>query len=93
MLPVAVQSWNYIRQSEGLINPPGRKYRVTATTRYGFASGRLKGLFVGTTYVWRSLAAVGSRTKTITDNEFATPRRDGGTDRGERSHAARARRR
>ena len=73
LLPVAVQSWNYIRQSEGLVNPLGRKYRVTATTRYGFSSGRLKGLFAGTTYVWRSPAAVGFRTKTITDNEFATP--------------------
>ena len=73
LLPVAMQSWNYIRQSEGLINPLGRKYRVTATTRYGFSEGRLKGFFLGSTYVWRSPAAVGFLTKTITDNEFATP--------------------
>jgi outer membrane receptor protein involved in Fe transport len=73
LLPVAMQTWNYIRQSEGLINPLGRKYRVTATTRYGFSEGRLKGFFLGSTYVWRSPAAVGFLTKTITDNEFATP--------------------
>jgi outer membrane receptor protein involved in Fe transport len=73
LLPVAMQTWNYIRQSEGLINPLGRKYRVTATTRYGFSAGRLKGVFLGSTYVWRSPAAVGFLTKTITDNEFATP--------------------
>ncbi len=73
LLPVAIQSWNYIRQSEGLVNPLGRKYRVTATTRYGFSEGRLRGAFVGSTYVWRSPAAVGFLTKTITDNEFAVP--------------------
>lgn len=73
LLPVAMQTWNYIRQSEGLVNPLGRKYRVTATTRYGFSEGVLKGAFVGSTYVWRSPAAVGFLTKTITDNEFATP--------------------
>ncbi|HUR59276.1 MAG TPA: hypothetical protein VM029_16290 [Opitutaceae bacterium] len=73
LLPVAMQTWNYIRQSEGLVNPLGRRYRVTATTRYGFSEGRLRGAFIGTTYVWRSPAAVGFLTKTITDNEFATP--------------------
>ncbi len=73
LLAVATQSWNYIRQSEGLVNPLGRKYRVTATTRYGFAEGWMKGAFVGSTYVWRSPAAVGFFTKTITDNEFAVP--------------------
>lgn len=73
LLPVAMQSWNYIRQSEGLVNPLGRKYRVTATTRYGFSRGVLKGAFAGSTYVWRSPAAVGFMTKTITDNEFAIP--------------------
>jgi hypothetical protein len=73
LLPVAIQSWNYIRQSEGLVNPLGRKYRVTATTRYGFSEGRLKGAFIGSTYVWRSPAAVGFLTKTITDNEFPIP--------------------
>lgn len=73
LLPVAMQSWNYIRQSEGLVNPLGRKYRVTATTRYGFSEGLLKGAFAGSTYVWRSPAAVGFLTKTINDNEFAVP--------------------
>ena len=73
LLPVAMQTWNYIRQSEGLVNPLGRKYRVTATTRYGFSRGVLRGAFTGATYVWRSPAAVGFLTKTITDNEFATP--------------------
>lgn len=73
LLAVSSQTWNYIRQSEGLVNPLGRKYRVTATTRYGFSEGRLKGVFVGSTYVWRSPAAVGFMTKTITDNEFAVP--------------------
>lgn len=73
LLPVAIQSWNYIRQSEGLVNPLGRKYRVTATTRYSFSEGRLRGAFVGSTYVWRSPAAVGFHTKTITDNEFSVP--------------------
>jgi hypothetical protein len=46
LLPVAMQSWNYIRQSEGLVNPLGRKYRATATTRYGFSQGWLRGAFV-----------------------------------------------
>jgi outer membrane receptor protein involved in Fe transport len=55
------------------VNPLGRKYRATATTRYGFSEGRLKGAFAGATYVWRSPAAVGFLTKTIADNEFATP--------------------
>lgn len=73
LLPVAMQSWNYIRSAEGLPNPLDRKYRVTATTRYSFEQGRLKGAFVGLTYVWRSPAAVGFQTKTITDNEFAIP--------------------
>ena len=73
LLPVAMQSWNYIRQSEGLVNPLGRKYRATATTRYAFSRGLLRGAFLGSTYVWRSPAAVGFATKTITDNEFAVP--------------------
>ncbi len=73
LLPVAMQSWNYIRQSEGLVNPLGRRYRVTATERYGFSEGWLKGTFAGSAYVWRSPAAVGFHTKTITDNEFAIP--------------------
>lgn len=73
LLPIAMQSWNYIRQSEGLVNPLGRKYRVTATTRYAFSEGKLRGAFIGSTYVWRSPAAVGFLTKTITENEFAVP--------------------
>ncbi len=73
LLPVAMQSWNYIRQAEGSANQMERKYRGIGTIRYGFTKGILKSAFIGSTYSWRSPAIVGYKTKIITDNEFETP--------------------
>lgn len=73
VLAVAAQNWNYIRLSEGRLNNNIRKYRFTATTRYGFQQGALKGSFIGASYAWRSAAAVGYPITTITDNPFLLP--------------------
>ncbi len=73
VLAVAVQNWNYLRMSEGILSNNQRKYRATATTRYAFNRGRLKGSFLGANYLWRSPAAVAYRRVTITDNPFVVP--------------------
>jgi hypothetical protein len=73
VLSAAMANWNFIRMSENQLNNNLRKYRFTATTRYAFNRGRLKGLFVGGNYAWRSAAAVGYPVITSTDNPFAFP--------------------
>jgi hypothetical protein len=73
VLAAAMANWNFIRMSEGRLNNNLRKYRFTATSRYAFNRGGLKGLFVGANYVWRSAAAVGYPVTTVTDNPFAVP--------------------
>ena len=59
--------------SEGILSNNQRTYRATATTRYAFNRGRLKGSFVGANYLWRSPAAVAYRRIAITDNPFVIP--------------------
>ncbi len=73
VLPVAMANWNYIRLAEGRLNNNIRKYRFTGTTRYAFSRGKLKGLFVGGNYTWRSPAAVGYPVITSSTNEFPLP--------------------
>lgn len=73
VLAVAAQNWYYIKQSEGALNNNIRKYRFTATTRYSFTRGRLKGAFAGGNYVWRSAAAVGYPYISVSDNPFLVP--------------------
>ncbi len=73
VLAAAMANWNFIRMSENRLNNNLRKYRFTATTRYAFSHGGLKGIFVGANYAWRSAAAVGYPVTTSTSNPFAIP--------------------
>lgn len=73
VLQASIANFNYIRLANGRVNTLERKYRFTATTRYSFDRGRLKGAFVGANYLWRSPAAVGYNKITITDNPFVVP--------------------
>ncbi len=73
VLNAAVQGFNFVRLSEGHLNAAERKYRVTVTGRYTFEQGRLKGLFTGFNYVWRSPMAAGYHKIVIDDNPFFIP--------------------
>ncbi|MBP7141871.1 MAG: hypothetical protein KBA71_08175, partial [Opitutaceae bacterium] len=73
VLAAAMANWNFIQASENRLNNNLRKYRVTATTRFAFNRGSLKGIFVGGNYAWRSVAAVGYPVTTNANNPFAIP--------------------
>ena len=70
VLTAAIANWNFIQTSEGRLNNNIRKYRFTATSRYNFSRGSLKGLFLGGNCSWRSAAAVGYPVTTLTSNSF-----------------------
>lgn len=73
VLGAAVNNFNYIQRAQGKPNFRERQYRLTATTRYSFDRGWLKGTDVGGTYTWRSPSVVGWPQITITDNPFIIP--------------------
>lgn len=73
VIAAALANYQYIADSEGKLNNNIRKYRFTATTRYSFAGGRLKGLFVGGNYVWRSPSAIGYPISTKTPTFIPVP--------------------
>ena len=71
----AIGSWNYVREANGRLNPQSRRYRMNLTTRYGFSEGKLRGLFVGGVYQYRSPVAIGYGTKSLdlSRSEFSAP--------------------
>lgn len=73
VIAAALANFQYISDAEGRLNNNIRKYRFTATTRYSFSRGGLKGLFLGANYVWRSPAAVGYPVTTATPTVFTVP--------------------
>jgi hypothetical protein len=75
VLSAALANYQYIKDSEGRLNNNIRKYRFTATTRYTFSRGGLKGLFIGGNYIWRSPSVVGYPVTTArgADNQFLIP--------------------
>ena len=63
MQSIILPTMSYMKMSSGMPNPQERKYRVNLTGRYALQGGRLKGLFFGGNYSWRSksILAYGSR--------------------------------
>jgi outer membrane receptor protein involved in Fe transport len=72
LLPFAVDNFYYIDTATGVTNVADRKYRVNATTSYSFRDGLLRGARIGGSYSWRSPAAIGYRSKTLSENPYAT---------------------
>jgi hypothetical protein len=70
LLQASIANFQYIERAAGQPNVMDRKYRITASTSYGFDEGWLKGVRAGLTYRWRSPAAIGFRPVTVTDNRF-----------------------
>ncbi len=73
VLQASIGGFNFVRLADGRMNTLERKYRLTATTRYSFDRGPLKGGYAGANYLWRSPSAVGYTKTTITDNPFVVP--------------------
>ena len=70
----AIQNYDFIQRQEGRAAMNLRKYRFNATTRYGFAQGPLKGMFVGANCNWRSPLVAGYKwINSTTENAFAIP--------------------
>jgi hypothetical protein len=63
MQSIILPTMSYMKMSSGMPNPQERKYRVNLTGRYSLQGGRLKGLYFGGNYSWRSksILAYGSR--------------------------------
>ena len=70
----SIQNYDFISRQEGRASLNLRKYRLNATTRYGFSRGPLKGVFVGANYNWRSPLVAGYKwMNATTPNAFAIP--------------------
>lgn len=72
ILAYEIANFNYIINAQGKPNPREREYRATLVTRYEFNSGRLKGVSVGGSYLYRS-ASVVAYPQITADNQFEIP--------------------
>ncbi len=66
---IILPSLSYVKMSEGLPNPQERKYKVNFTARYTLQGGKLKGLFFGGNYGWRSKSVLGFATRPVLAEE------------------------
>jgi outer membrane receptor for monomeric catechols len=66
----AINSWNFIKASEGRRVDQQRRDRLNVTSRYAFMRGPLKGFFAGGSYLWRSPATLGYGSKTVRGSEM-----------------------
>lgn len=66
---IILPSLSYIKMSEGLPNQQERKYKLNFTARYTMQGGRLKGLFFGGNYSWRSKSVLGFATRPVLAEE------------------------
>jgi iron complex outermembrane recepter protein len=67
----AINSWNFIRASEGRRVDQQRRDRFNVTSRYSFLRGPLKGFFAGGSYLWRASAVLGYGSKIAKGSELA----------------------
>jgi hypothetical protein len=61
----AINSWNFIKATDGHSVDQLSRDRLNATTRYSFLRGPLKGIFVGGSALWRSAPVLGYGAKTV----------------------------
>lgn len=66
----AINSWNFIKASDGKSVAQMSRDRVNATSRYGFSQGFLKGSFVGGSWRYRSPAVIGYGSKVAKGSEL-----------------------
>lgn len=66
---IILPSLSYVKMSEGAPNPQERKYKVNFTGRYTLQGGKLKGLFFGGNYSWRSSSVLGFATRPVLADE------------------------
>ncbi|MSU51025.1 MAG: hypothetical protein EXS37_18365 [Opitutus sp.] len=65
-----INSWNFIKESEGKSVAQMSRDRVNVTSRYGWAQGPFKGAFVGGSWRYRSPAVIGYGSKVAKGSEL-----------------------